>query len=179
MYYHQPVIFHTDTRLYYIMTLIDKPDYKSPAMLTNLRRRDVLRQLGALGVTGAIGQLYSGSLFAGPGEVAKGLDQLLDGEVINREDDQYEAWRNSMVWHLRKPDRYPDTITRARSEQDVSAAVKYATDNGLRVSARSSGHNSTGAALRDGGLLIDLALLRSVEINAGHKNCTGTTGIMV
>ena len=177
MYYHQPVIFHTDTRLYYIMTLIDKPDYKSPAMLTNLRRRDVLRQLGALGVTGAIGQLYSGSLFAGPGEVAKGLDQLLDGEVINREDDQYEAWRNSMVWHLRKPDRYPDTITRARSEQDVSAAVKYATDNGLRVSARSSGHNSTGAALRDGGLLIDLALLRSVEINAGHKTAQVQPGL--
>ena len=151
------------------MTLIDTPDRKSPSMITDLRRRDVLRQLGALGVTGTIGQLYSGSLFAGPGRRAQGLEQLVAGEVVNRDDDQYEAWRNSMVWHLRKPDRYPDAIIRAQSEQDVISAVKYATDNGLKVSSRSSGHNSTGAALRDGGLLIDLALLRDVEIDAGRK----------
>ena len=59
---------------------------------------------------------------------------------------------------------------RAQSEQDVISAVKYATDNGLKVSTRSSGHNSTGAALRDGGLLIDLALLRDVEIDAGRMS---------
>ena len=138
-------------------------------MLTDLRRRDVLRQLGALGLSGTIGHLYSGSLFAGPDEAEKGLDRLVAGEVVNRADDQYEAWRNSMVWHLRKPERYPDTIIRARSEQDVISAVKYATDNGLKVSARSSGHNSTGAALRDGGILIDLALLRDVEIDGSRK----------
>ncbi len=151
------------------MTLIDKPDCTRLTMSTDLRRRDVLRQLGALGISGTIGQLYSGSLFAGPGKAATGLNRLVAGEVINREDDRYEAWRNSMVWHLRKPDRYPDTIIRAQSEQDVIAAVKYATDNGLKVSARSSGHNATGAALRDGGVLIDLALLRDVEIDAGQK----------
>ncbi|MCY4362530.1 MAG: FAD-binding oxidoreductase [Gammaproteobacteria bacterium] len=151
------------------MALIDTPDRKSPAMITDLRRRDVLRQLGALGVTGTIGQLYLGSLFARPGQAAPGLDRLVTGEVVNRDDDQYEAWRNSMVWHLRKPARYPDAIMRAQSEQDVISAVKYATDNGLKVSTRSSGHNSTGAALRDSGLLIDLALLRDVEIDAGRK----------
>ncbi len=128
-------------------------------------------------MTGTIGQLYSGSLFAGPGEAGKGLDRLVAGEVVNREDERYEAWRNSMVWHLRKPERYPDTIIRAQSEQDVIAAVKYATDNGLKVSARSSGHNSTGAALRDGGVLIDLALLRNVEINADRKTARVQPGL--
>ena len=151
------------------MTLIDKPDRKTLTMLPDLRRRDVLRYLSTLGVTGTVGQLYSGSLFARSDEAAQGLDRLIAGEVVNRSDDQYEAWRNSMVWHLRKPARYPDAIIRAQSEQDVISAVKYATDNGLKVSARSSGHNSTGAALRDGGLLIDLALLRDVEIDAGRK----------
>ena len=151
------------------MALIDKPDCMALTMLAHLRRRDVLRHLGALGVTGAIGQLYSGSLFAGPDGADEKLEQLVTGDVVNRSDDQYEAWRNSMVWHLRKPDRYPDAIIRAQSEQDVISAVKYATDNGLKVSSRSSGHNSTGAALRDGGLLIDLALLRDVEIDAGRK----------
>ncbi len=151
------------------MALIDKPDCMALTMLAHLRRRDVLRHLGALGVTGAIGQLYSGSLFAGPDGADEKLEQLVTGDVVNRSDDQYEAWRNSMVWHLRKPERYPDTIIRAQSEQDVIRAVKYATDEGLKVSARSSGHNSTGAALRDGGILIDLALLRAVEIDAARQ----------
>ena len=139
----------------------------------------MLRQLGALGISGAVGQLYSGSLFAGPGGAAGGLERLVAGEVVNRGDGQYEAWRNSMVWHLRKPERYPDTIIRAQSEQDVISAVKYATDEGLKVSARSSGHNSTGAALRDGGILIDLALLRDVEIDRRQKNRTNTAGALV
>ena len=133
------------------------------------RRRDILRQLGALGITGTISQLYSGALFAGRETGGGSLAGQVAGEVVNRADEQYEAWRNSMVWHLRKPERYPDTIIRAQSEQDVINAVQYATDNGLKISARSSGHNSTGAALRNGGLLIDLALLRGVEIDAARK----------
>ncbi len=116
-----------------------------------------------------MGQLYSGSLLARAGNTEKGLGRLVSGEVINRADGQYEAWRNSMVWHLRKPDRYPDMIVRAQSEQDVIGAVKYATDNGLRVSAKSSGHNSTCAAVRAGGMLIDLALLRDVKIDPAAR----------
>ena len=138
-------------------------------MLTDLRRRDFIRHLGALGVTGTIGQLYSGSLFGRSDKAVTGLDRLVAGEVVTRDDGQYEAWRNSMVWHLRKPERYPDAIVRAQSEQDVISAVEFATDNGIKVSARSSGHNSTGAALREGGILIDLALLREVEIDTGAE----------
>ena len=141
------------------------------------RRRDILRQLSALGITGTLSQLYSGSLFAQAGKSSQNLAQQVTGEVVNRADDQYNAWRNSMVWHLRKPERYPDTIVRAQSEQDVIAAVKYATDNGLKVSARSSGHNATGAALRDGGLLIDLALLRNVDIDASRKTARIQPGL--
>ena len=159
------------------MTLVDKLDYTGLTMVTDLRRRDVLHQLSALGITGAVGQLYSGSLFAQPAEDTNGLERLVEGEVVNREDDQYEAWRNSMVWHLRKPERYPDTIFRAQSEQDVISAVKYASNNGLKVSTRSSGHNSTGAALQDGGILIDLALLRQVEIDAGSKTARLQPGL--
>ena len=113
------------------------------------RRRDILRQLSALGITGTVGQLYSGALFAGRETGGRNLADRVAGEVVKRTDGQYEAWRNSMVWHLRKPARYPDTIIRAQSEQDVINAVQYATANGLKVSARSSGHNATGAALRD------------------------------
>ena len=52
-------------------------------MFADLRRRDVLRQLGALGITGTVGQLYSGSLFAGPGGAAGGLERTHNQESDN------------------------------------------------------------------------------------------------
>ena len=153
-------------------TVIIRHDYTGGTWLMPIkryRRRDILRQLGALGVTGTVNPLHTGALFAETKHSSQTLAEQVTGEVVSRADEQYEAWRKSMVWHLRKPDRYPDTIIRARSEQDVIRAVKYAGANGLRVSARSSGHNSTGAALRDGGILIDLALLRDVDIDSDRN----------
>ena len=70
-----------------------------------------------------------------------------------------------MVWHKSKPDRYPDIIIQARSEQDVVAAVKFAAQSKLKVTTRSGGHNATGASLRDGGILIDLSALNDVQID--------------
>jgi FAD/FMN-containing dehydrogenase len=75
----------------------------------------------------------------------------------------------SMVWHKSKPDRYPDIIIRARSEQDVIAAVKFAAQNKLKVTTRSGGHNATGASLRDGGVLIDLSSLNDVQVDVATQ----------
>ena len=44
-----------------------------------------------------------------------------------------------MVWYLFKPERYPDTIIRAESEQDVIEAVNYARESGQRVATRATG----------------------------------------
>jgi FAD/FMN-containing dehydrogenase len=93
------------------------------------------------------------------------LANRVGGKVIPRSDESYEIWRQSMVWHISKPDRFPEVIVQARTEQDVIEAVNYARNKSLKVSLRSSGHNGAGAALRDGGMLIDLSLLQEINVD--------------
>ncbi len=80
-------------------------------------------------------------------------------------DTDYEVWRQSMVWHLSKPGRYPALIVQAHTDQDVIAAVNYARRHGLKVTVRGGGHSSCAASLRDGGMLINVAAMRDVVID--------------
>ena len=130
-----------------------------------ISRRLVLQQLASLGVLGALGTLRAGPLAAAastePAQTVAGVS----GKVIRRRDGDYELWRQAMVWHDSKPDRYPDLMVQATSTQDVIAAVKYAAQNALRVAVRSGGHNANGPSLRDGGMLIDVSAMSDIAID--------------
>jgi FAD/FMN-containing dehydrogenase len=86
----------------------------------------------------------------------------LDGRALWRDEDGYEEARTAAVWNGRKPDRYPDVIVQAASENDVVAAVRYAIDHDMKVKARGGGHAWTGSALRSG-MMIDLSRLKQVS----------------
>jgi FAD/FMN-containing dehydrogenase len=85
---------------------------------------------------------------------------------LARGEDRYEAARRAAVWNRRTPERYPDRIVQAADEVDVVRAVESARAGGMRVGVRSGGHSWVGNQLRDGGLLLDVAQLRGVEIDA-------------
>ncbi|MGN9837519.1 FAD-binding oxidoreductase [Nonomuraea sp. H19] len=96
----------------------------------------------------------------------------LDGLLVRRGDAGYEDLRARMVWNGLKPERFPDVIVRAASEQDVLSAVRLARSTGLRISVRAGGHNWVGAALRDGGMLIDLSQLGGCTIDAASATAS-------
>jgi len=126
-------------------------------------RRGFLGRLTAL-----LGTAVTGVLQA-PRSMAQSLGAQLSrigGRIIRRGDSNYELWRASMVWYIFKPDRYPDTIVRAESEQDVIEAVNYARDTGKKIATRATGHNPARGCLRDGGVLLDTSRLRDMEIDA-------------
>jgi FAD/FMN-containing dehydrogenase len=54
---------------------------------------------------------------------------------------------------------------RCNGVADVIGAVNYARQNGLGVSVRGGGHHVAGSSLIDGGLVIDLTLMRSVRVD--------------
>lgn len=64
----------------------------------------------------------------------------------------------------------PALVLKARNEADVQAAVAYAAearakaDSGLPFSIRSGGHGISGQSTNDGGIVLDLSLLRRVEV---------------
>jgi FAD/FMN-containing dehydrogenase len=83
-------------------------------------------------------------------------------ESIARGSSDYEAARRSAVWNARTPERFPEVIVKARSDEDVIVAVREASAAGRRVTVRSGGHSWAGHQLRDGVTLIDLSELNSI-----------------
>lgn len=90
----------------------------------------------------------------------------LRGEVLLPSNQGYESARK--IWNA-SIDRHPAIITRCLGVADVMAAVNFASDNGLLVAVRGGGHNVGGKAVCDGGILIDLSLMRAVHVNAKDR----------
>jgi FAD/FMN-containing dehydrogenase len=97
------------------------------------------------------------------------LDELrrsLAGAVVAPADADYDASRrcfNALV------DRRPAVIARCVSPGDVAAAFDFARTEELDVAVRGGGHNPAGHCVLDGGLVIDLALMRSVEVDSDAR----------
>jgi FAD/FMN-containing dehydrogenase len=73
-------------------------------------------------------------------------------------DDARAVW-NGMI------DRRPALIVRCLGAGDVVEAVKFAREHGLALSIKGGGHNISGLAVVDGGLMIDLSLMRGVFVD--------------
>jgi FAD/FMN-containing dehydrogenase len=93
------------------------------------------------------------------------MTPAIEGPVVWRGDERYEATRQSMVWNALKPARYPEAIVSAASDADVVEAVRLARSRSLQVAVRAGGHSWVGSPLRDGTLLIDLSSLREVAVD--------------
>lgn len=126
-------------------------------------RRRFIQQLASWAAVGSMGLLHCARVFAQA--AVTGLEKIT-GQIIQRGDAAYSTWWASMTWYIFKPKRYPATIVRAESEQDVIATINYARENHLRVVVRSSGHNPARSVLRDEGILLDLGLMRAAEVDA-------------
>ncbi|MFD5425642.1 FAD-binding oxidoreductase [Streptomyces sp. NPDC127084] len=96
------------------------------------------------------------------------------GRVFERGTDGYEEARRATVWNARVPDRFPDLVVQASSVADVQAAIRYAKDHGMRVGVRSGGHSWAANHVRDGGLLLDVSRMDTVEID--RESMTATVG---
>ncbi|WP_292815733.1 FAD-binding oxidoreductase [Microbacterium sp. HA-8] len=101
----------------------------------------------------------------------------ITGRVLRRGGEAYETLRRGAVWHAGVPDRFPEIIVLASSEEDVVAAVRLAKVEGLQVAIRSGGHSWSGSHLRDDSLLIDMSNLRGVEIDKESMTATVQPGI--
>ena len=102
----------------------------------------------------------------------------LDPISLRRGEPGYDAARERVTWNKRLDKaRSPDAIVTCRSANDVASAIRFAAEAGVRVSPRGSGHHYQAAALRDGGLLLDLGGLDSIEIDAAGRTARVGAGV--
>jgi FAD/FMN-containing dehydrogenase len=69
-------------------------------------------------------------------------------------------------------------VVLARSIEDVTAAVAYASDRGLRVVVQGTGHGATAHGSLDGTLLLNMREMRGVEIDAGNCRARVEAGML-
>jgi FAD binding domain/Berberine and berberine like len=95
------------------------------------------------------------------------------GPLLSPGDGAYDETRK--VWNG-MIDRRPALIARCSGVADVVAAVSFARAHGLLVSVRGGGHNTPGVAVCEGGLMIDLAGMKSVRVDPAGQTARAEGG---
>ena len=72
----------------------------------------------------------------------------------------------------------PALIVRAAGVGDVIQAVEFARESGLVLAVRGGGHNVSGNAVCDGGLTLDLSLMRSVRVDPKRQSLRAEGGTL-
>jgi len=109
-------------------------------------------------------------------EEVKKFQTRLRGRLLRPGDDGYDDARkiwNGMI------DRRPALIARCTGAADVLAAVTFAREQGLLVSIRGGGHNVSGNAVCEGGLMIDLAPMKSIRVDPIVRTARAEPGVLL
>jgi hypothetical protein len=88
------------------------------------------------------------------------------GRMIGSEDGDYDQARtvyNAMI------NRRPALIARCADVQDVAHTVAFAQAHELPLAIRGGGHNGAGLGTCDEGVVVDLSLLKDIEVDPGGR----------
>lgn len=88
------------------------------------------------------------------------------GHVIVPDDSEYAEARS--IWNG-MIDRTPAVIAQCTGTADVATAVEYATENELPLAVRGGGHNVSGSAMCNDGLVVDLSNMTGVRVDPGAR----------
>jgi FAD/FMN-containing dehydrogenase len=94
------------------------------------------------------------------------LRDCVRGPVLTEADDTYDQVRrlnNAMI------DRRPAVIVRCTGLADVIHAVRLAREHDLLVAVRGGGHGVAGNAVCDRGLMLDLSLMNTVQVDPAAR----------
>ena len=100
------------------------------------------------------------------------LKKGFQGEVILPGDGAYDDARK--IWNA-MIDKRPAVIARCATTADVVRGVNFARDNRQVLAIRGGGHNIAGSAVCDGGIVVDLSLMKAAEVApdaiSGFRSC--------
>lgn len=112
---------------------------------------------------------------AGIDDIAIGLlARQVRGTVLTAGDAGYDEAR---ALYNARIDRRPAVIVQPRDAADVSLALSFAREHGLPLAARGGGHSTPGFSAVEGGVLIDLSLLKSVEVDVERRTAVAGGGL--
>jgi FAD/FMN-containing dehydrogenase len=117
---------------------------------------------------------YTGGETTLKGETLEKLKADLRGDVLTGDSPKYNEARK--VWNA-MIDRKPGVIIQCTTADDVVRAVSLARDQKLVVAVRGGGHNIAGNAVCDGGLMIDLSPMKSIQVDQARQSVRVEPGV--
>jgi FAD/FMN-containing dehydrogenase len=97
------------------------------------------------------------------------------GALLRPGEEGYDEARR--VWNG-AIDRRPALIARCAGADDVVEAIRFARERDLVVSVRGGGHSVAGHAVCDGGVMIDLSLMKAVGVDPDARTARAAGGLL-
>jgi FAD/FMN-containing dehydrogenase len=111
-----------------------------------------------------------------PHAAVDALNSRLAGRVLQPDDPEYDAARavfNAII------DRRPAVVVRCRDATDVVRGIAFAREHDLALSLRGGGHNVAGHAVCDGGVMLDLSQMRSLQVDPERRTAHAGPGLLL
>ena len=109
-------------------------------------------------------------------QTIKNLSSSFHGKIIEKGDDEYNTARavyNGMI------DKHPAAIAFCHDVNDVINCVNFARENDILLAIRGGGHNAGGLGICENGLVIDLSLMKAIEISADKETVKVQGGVLL
>jgi FAD/FMN-containing dehydrogenase len=102
------------------------------------------------------------------------LSARFSGVLLRPDESGYDDARRV---HNGLIDRRPALIARCLGTADIGDAVNFARTRGLELAVRGGGHNVAGRAVSDGGLMLDLALMKGIHVDPVGRTARAQGGV--
>jgi FAD/FMN-containing dehydrogenase len=104
------------------------------------------------------------------------LRETFSGEILAPGEPGYDAARRI---HNALIDKHPALIARCVHTADVVDAVHFGREEGLEISVRGGGHNVAGKAVTEGGLMIDLSVMKGIHVDPERRAARAQGGVRI
>jgi len=102
------------------------------------------------------------------------LRNTVTGLVLLPEDDAYDTVRqihNGMI------DKCPAVIIQCAGVADVVDGLRFAVSHDLEIAVRGGGHNVAGHAVCDGGVMLDMSLMKGIHVDPAAQTVRVQPGV--
>jgi FAD/FMN-containing dehydrogenase len=104
------------------------------------------------------------------------LRETFSGQILAPGEPGYDDARRI---HNGLIDKHPALIARCLHTADVVDAVNFGREEGLEISVRGGGHNVAGKAVTEGGLMIDLSLMKGIHVDPARRAARAQGGVRI
>jgi hypothetical protein len=108
------------------------------------------------------------------GDVVAALQTAVRGPVLTADSPGYDEARQ--VWN-KMIDKHPALIVRCTGTADVVTAVNFARQHNILLAVRGGGHNVAGNATCNGGLMLDLSLMKGIYVDTKKRTAHAQGGV--